>query len=188
MVDGNIDYANVPRGSFRTRGKRRRCENLIGLVSRDTSQFSRERSSFTDFANSLYSRWTVENWNDSNSDSDSATAEKTTLKESVLRIGEITPLERGARGAPQTTVFFFPFFYSDITDRKGKLNSPAASAEILSFASERSILQRGERNKKRRRNGCEKRARARARKKRSNGGKKKEKKKDTNVISNAFEC
>jgi len=50
----------------------------------------------------------------------------TTSKEFVSRIAEITPLERGARGAPQVIIFLL--FYADIADRKGKLNSPAANA------------------------------------------------------------
>lgn len=100
-----------------------------------------------------------------------------TFKEIRSRIAEIAPLERGARGAPQTTVFFFLLFYAD---RKGKLNSPTASAEILSFASER-ILQRGERDGERRKakNGCEKRGRSlgfvHERQKRGSGGEKKKK-------------
>lgn len=92
------------------------------------------------------------------------------------------------RAVRHKRLFFSFLLYADVADRKGKLNSPAASAEILSFAPER-ILQRGKRKRKREKSDdVTKRAKKEQRgdgPEEGEGGRKK--KKDTNVISNAFE-
>lgn len=111
---------------------------------RDTSQFPNANALPNDFTNSLYSRWTI--GNTQRSKRFRLRRRKDDFQRNRSRVAEITPLERGARGAPQTTAFFL-LFYADIADRKGKLNSPTANAEISSFAF---ILQRGEREKEKR--------------------------------------
>lgn len=105
---------------------------LSGLCIGTPRDFHANAFPPNDLARSLRSRWIIENTRKSDRDG------KTTFEEFVLVSLKLRHSNVGARGAPQTIVpFFFLFHIVDIADRKGKLNSPVASAEILSLASER---------------------------------------------------